>query len=187
MSPRSAPGAAREARRRPQEPPGAPQERPKNAPRTPQEPPQRPRRPQERTGSHLGAILEPPGSILEPILADSRSTFGRVLAAIYVLSLRCCCPSVCLVFLEIRGAAAGAKRSQPKPPGEAAQRVSKGISDSIGLMFSLLLLLLRCCSSWWWRSCSHRSCCSRCSCVACSAWRSLASRASRSMIARFLF
>ena len=149
-----------------------PKSPPKNAPRTSHEPPQRPRRPQERPGSHFGAISEPPGDILGPILADFRSTFGRVLAAIYVLSLRCCCPSVCLAFLEIRGAAACAKRSQPKPPGEAAQRVSKGISDRIGLMFSLLLPLLpllRCCCSWCRRSCSCCSCCSRCGCVACNA------------------
>ena len=170
MSPRSAPGAAQEAPRRPQEPPGAPQELPKNAPRTSQEPPQRPRRPQERPGSHFGAILEPPGSILEPILADFRRNFGGVLAAIYVLSLRWYCPSVCLVFLEIRGAAAGAKRSQPKPPGEAAQRVSKGISEYWLDVWklSLLLPLLRC-SSWCRRSCSCCSCCSRCGCVACNA------------------
>ena len=78
----------------------------------------------------------------------------------------------------------------PQTPGVGRAAAEQGRGRSYGLAVSILARLSPlspCCSSWSWRSCSRCSACSRCSCGACSAQRSLASRAPRSMIARFNF
>ena len=79
-------------------------------------------------------------------------------------------------------------------PAQTARRARAagelGHMRSYGLAVSILARLSPlspCSSMWFWRSLSCCSSCSRCSRLACNARRSSVSRASRSMIARFIF
>ena len=205
--PRSAPGAARSA-------PRAPQERSKKVKKGSKKvaasilglgrPPGGSR---ERFWSDFGAS----GAHFRTMFRRFSTQFRPHARGHFLLSICSPCSPFCFAFLETSGLSAcmflkgsrrsgrkarreadskRATRSHLKTPGEAAQRPSKGIKRSYwiaGSMLSLLLPLLPCSSSSCWRSGYPCSCCSRCSC---RAWRTCSSscdRASRSMIARFIF
>ena len=110
----------------------------------------------EASGSHFGAIVGASGEHLRTMFGRYSKQFRPHARGRLLLSLGSSCAPFCFVFLGTSGLSAcmlfkgsrrsrrkarretarkHAKRSQLKPPGEAAQRPSKGINNRIGLPF----------------------------------------------------